>query len=208
MGENKPGGTSESTEVNLGEKQRVSGNVNGESGKRYENGQRLKKIINTSMSLHFGKPNYECLKCKAIFLPYKKGIKCPSCGLEIDDRDTKEYLNTIDQIAGSMSLHKQLEGYYFPGAWITLNIMDHVQGIIFRIFDSMEEEKPKNKKKYLMDVLENKINWGKQEYLRDHIKDITLEVLKQYKDGRFWKLKKYVPSRWERIKDWFRAFLP
>lgn len=160
------------------------------------------------MSIHFGKPNYECPKCEAFFLPYKKGIKCPNCGLKIEDKDTEEYLDTIDQIAVSMSLHKQLEGSYFPGAWVTLNIMDHIQGIIFRIFDSLEDKKPKNKKKYLMDALESKISWEKQEYLRNHIKDITLEVLKQYKEGGFWKLKKYVPSRRKRIKAWFSRFIP
>ena len=42
MGKSKSGGTSEPAEVNLGKEQGVDRNVNGESGKRYENGQQLK----------------------------------------------------------------------------------------------------------------------------------------------------------------------
>jgi len=41
VGSDKPGGTSESVEVNIGKEQGVSGNVDGEPRKRPKNGQQL-----------------------------------------------------------------------------------------------------------------------------------------------------------------------
>lgn len=169
------------------------------------------------MSIHYHKPNYQCPRCQSFLLPYKKGILCPNCEMIIDDADTTEYLDVIDSIAGSMELHKSEHGRYFPGAYATLDFMDHVQGIIYRIFDSMEEEKPENKEQYLMDFLD-KIGWGNQEYSKSHIKDITLEILKIYKAKNFAKIEmidliepiayRKPLTKWGGIKKWLGKFLP
>jgi hypothetical protein len=137
------------------------------------------------MSIHFGKPNYQCPKCQSIFIPYKKGIKCPNCGNQIPDTDSKEYLDALELIANSMEMHKERCGRYFPGAWYTGDFMDHVQKIVYRIFDSMEEEKPEDEEKYLLDLLENKFNWVDGQYLKGHMKDITSEIFKIYKTKNF-----------------------
>lgn len=163
------------------------------------------------MTIHHNKPNYECPRCTSVFLPYKKGIQCPNCGMAIEDADTEEYLGTVDLVAGSMKIHKSMYGRYTPGAWYTGNIMDHVQGIIYQIFDAMETTKPENEEQYLADLLENKFGWGEQQYLCGHIKGIAIEVHKLYKDREFSKIKyskPMPPTRWKRVKNWFRKFLP
>lgn len=163
------------------------------------------------MTLHFRKPNYECPRCTSQFLPYKIGIECPNCGMKIENEDIEEYSDVITAIIGSMKMHKSMYGRYIPGAWYTGNIMDHVQGIIYQIFDAMEEVKPENERQYLEDLLENKFNWGEQQYLCGHIKDIAIEVHKLYKDGGFAEIKysePIPPTRWKRIKNYFRKFLP
>lgn len=163
------------------------------------------------MTIHHHKPNYECPRCTSIFLPYKQGIECPNCVMKVDSEDIEEYSDVITAIAGSMKMHKSMYGRYCPGAWYTGNIMDHVQGIIYQIFDAMEEEKPENKEQYLADLLEKKFNWGEQQHLKKHIKDIASEVHKLYDDGNFIEIKfspPMPPTRSKRIKNWFRKFLP
>jgi len=162
------------------------------------------------MSIHLHKPNYRCPRCTSIFLPYKIGMQCPNCGMAIEDADTEEYLDTVDRIAGSMKIHKMEHGMYFPGAWLTSNIMDHVQGIIYQIFDAMETTKPENEESYLADLLENKFGWDGQEYLKAHIREITLEVFEIYKAKNFSEIKHMKKSltKWQRTKRWFRKFLP
>ena len=170
------------------------------------------------MSVHYRKQNYECSKCQAFFLPYKIGIKCPNCDASIDEIDTREYIDVIKSIVDSMELHKLQHGRYFPGAWYTGDFMDHVQGMMYQIFDAMEKVKPDDEEKYLMDLLENKFDWGNQLYSKKHLKDIASEIYKIYKDKNFDEIKsrefiKPIPQRkpltkWEKIKKWFDKFLP
>lgn len=137
------------------------------------------------MSMHFDKDNYRCLNCNAIFLPYKINFKCPNCGQLIPDSDTKEYINSIEDIANSLEVHKRQYGHYFPGAWNVFNIMDHIQSIVFSIFDALERDMPENKEQFINDSLENNFIWVKQIYLKDHIKEIAMGVLELYEKGKF-----------------------
>jgi hypothetical protein len=137
--------------------------------------------------MHFSKPNYECPKCEVIFLPYKIGIKCPNCSKVISDIDSEDYLDTVENITESMSAHKHGYGKYFPGAWMTSDILDHVQSLNFRIFDALEREKPENEEEFLMGILD-KSNWGEQLYLKEHVKEITKEVLVVYRAKEFSKI--------------------
>lgn len=178
-----------------------------------------------NMSIHHRKPNYDCPRCTSLFLPYKKGIQCPNCGMAVEDEDTKEYLDVVDLIAGSMVIHKSQYGMYSPGAWYTGSMMDHIQGITYRIFDSMEHyAKPGEEKQYLVDLLEKKFTWDGQEYLEAHIREIALEVFEIYKAKNFSEIKRPEPeiaenedklpkfivskmrrsAKWERIKKWFK----
>lgn len=176
------------------------------------------------MSVHYHKPNYQCPRCQSFLLPYKRGILCPNCDMAVDDADTTKYLDVINSIAGSMELHKAEHGTYFPGAYATLDFMDYMQGVIYRIFDSMEKAKPENEEQYLMDLLD-KIGWGNQAYLKSHIEDIALEILKIYTAKNFSEIerqelddddeldldeisKQKFFAKLERIKKWFGKFLP
>lgn len=158
------------------------------------------------MSLHFHQPNYACQKCEALFIPYQTNIPCPQCG-HISNIDIEEYADTIQLIAGSMRLHKMKTGYYFPGVWATMCLLDHIQSIIFRTFDAMEDMKPENEKVFLAEVLKNKFKWGDQEYLEAHIREIAFEVLKVYKDENFSALTKIErhQTMLQKIHSWFNG---
>lgn len=185
------------------------------------------------MSIHYHKPNYQCPKCKSFFLPYKKGIQCPNCGMAVKDADAKKYLDVIDLIASSMEIHKKKHGMYFPGGWYIGDFMDKVQYIIYRAFDSMEHfAKPGEEKKYIMKMLGDKRNWEDFPYQGKHMEDIASEVFEIYKAKNFSKIERSEPdkneeknedenkipafivskmrrsAKWERIKKWFRGFLP
>lgn len=163
------------------------------------------------MTIHFDKPDYECPKCKAVFLPYKIGIKCPNCGVLIPDADVGGYSDSIANIAGSMGYHKSIYGTYCPGAWLFTNFMDHIQAIIFQLFDAFELEKPENEEEYLMNSLENNFQWDDQAYLKNHVKEIAIELLAIYRAEEFSKIVRIEfesKSKTARFKRWFNKFIP
>ncbi|MCG2699618.1 hypothetical protein L6274_00970 [Candidatus Parcubacteria bacterium] len=160
------------------------------------------------MTLHIKKPNFKCSQCGAIFVPYKKGIKCPKCGIEIKE-DISEHLNFIDMLAGSMKVHKMQFGRYFPGAWYVGSMSDHIQSLIFQTFDSMECDSEHGKEKEYLSNLINKMKCeNDREYFKNYLKEIAFKVFDIYEKENFASIKKIIPSRSERIRKWFRDFMP
>jgi len=163
------------------------------------------------MTLHINKPDFKCSKCKTVFIPYKIGIKCPKCNNEVKE-DISEYLNFIKNLVGSMRVHKMQYGRYHPGAWYVGSMSDHIQSLIFQIFDSMEYDSEKNKEKEYLSKSIDEIKWkdekGNQEYLKGYVKEIAFEVLDIYIKENFASIKKEMPSLITRIKKWFGEFMP
>ena len=163
------------------------------------------------MTLHIKKPDFKCSKCKTIFIPYKIGIKCPKCNNEVKE-DISEYLNFIKNLVGSMRVHKMQYGRYHPGAWYVGSMSDHIQSLIFQIFDSMEYDSEKNKEKEYLSSFIDKIKWeeeqSNQKYFKDYIKEITFEVLDVYKKEDFASIKQETPSPRTRVKKWHSGWMP
>jgi len=163
------------------------------------------------MTIHIRKPDFKCSGCRTAFIPYKKEIKCPKCGKEIE-RDINEYLDFIKMIAGSMKTHKKQYGRYSPGAWYIGSMSDHIQSFIFKIFDSMENDSEKNKEKEYLSSFIDKIKWeeeqSNQKYFKDYIKEITFEVLDVYKKEDFASIKQETPSPRTRVKKWHSGWMP
>ena len=163
------------------------------------------------MTLHINKPDFKCSKCKTVFIPHKIGIKCPKCNNEVKE-DISEYLNFIKNLVGSMRVHKMQYGRYHPGAWYVGSMSDHIQSLIFQIFDSMEYDSEKNKEKEYLSKSIDEIKWkdekGDQEYLKDYVKEIAFEVLDIYKKEDIASIALFTPSIIERIRIFFRQCLP
>jgi hypothetical protein len=136
------------------------------------------------MSYHPKIKETKCKKCSAVFIPFKKNFTCPKC-----NEPTEIFIEFIPSIITAMSYHKGLHGCYFPLAWFPHNLSDQILGNIFLLFDTLENEKPDNPKKFIMDKIEEG-DWGKDKYFKKHIKDIALEVYKVYKLEKLWNIKK------------------
>jgi len=160
------------------------------------------------MTVHIKKPNFKCSECEAIFIPYKEGIKCPKCNKEVKE-DISEYLDFIDEITGSMKIHKIHYGQYSPDAWYVGSMSDHIQSLVFQTFDSMEHDLKNGKEKEYLSNFINKIKWKSEKsdhrYLKNYVKEIAFEVLDIYKRE---KIKSIHPSIRDRIRMLLRQCLP
>ncbi len=129
------------------------------------------------MTFNISQPAFICENCSVAFVPFKKDFKCPNCG-----EPTEEYFDLIPELIGSMKAHKAEYGRFRPDSWYTGHLTEHIQSLIFQIFDGLEHDKPEDGEKFIIDCLEKSIDWGDQQYLKNHTKDIALAVYEIYKN--------------------------
>jgi len=127
------------------------------------------------MSLHnveFEK--VRCSKCSNLSIPFKKNFKCPFCG-----HSTDVYYDFVTKVVESMIYHKKKYGRFFPYVWSSANFAESVQSNIFRLFDSIEENKIKKTKGEINKFLDK----GKylSEDFKNHFKEIFFAVNNKYK---------------------------
>jgi len=139
------------------------------------------------MTIHIHFKDIKCKKCSAVFIPFKKDFRCLNCG-----ESTDEFFDFIPEMIDSMEHHKKRYGQFTPPGWYKGSLAEHVQSIIFMIFDSLEAEKPKNHQEFIQSHL-HKAEWYDEEYLKKHIIDIALatsiEIEKRIEDKQTEKLK-------------------
>ena len=122
------------------------------------------------MSLHI-MYDHQCSKCEAYYIPYKKGIVCPNCGL-----DEEDVCDIVPRLTHSAQYQMETMGFYTPIAWWTGSFGDYVALIIFQILDAHNNQK--GKKEFSKVALEycNNRTWGKQLYMKDHICNLSYKV--------------------------------
>lgn len=159
------------------------------------------------MTLHIDAKNFVCSRCSVEFIPFKKDFKCPNCG-ELTD----EFFDFIPEVISAMRYHKQRYGSFMPPAWYTGSLNDHIESIIFKIFDTIEIKKPENLEMFTKKYLDNG-DWCENDYLHKHVEEITLSVLQIYQSDKSSQEKGDVVLETKPIelgskKWWFRMFLP
>ncbi|MFH1824396.1 MAG: hypothetical protein ABH873_04125 [Candidatus Firestonebacteria bacterium] len=155
------------------------------------------------MTIHIHHEDNKCQKCSALFIPFKKDFKCPKCG-----ESTNEFFDFIPELISSMKIHKAMYGSYMPPAWYTGSLVEHIQNIIFELFDTMEQQVSPNPSEFIVNWL-NKIEWGDQKYLGKHIEDIALATYQIYEsDGKFKDIEYENTKEETKSKGFFKNFLP
>lgn len=114
--------------------------------------------------------SHECPSCKAYYIPYDADVPCPRCGLVEEER-----FDYIPQAAGSMRVNKHSCGRYTSGAWWVGSLGDHILHLLFGIFDAYESQKGQVFEQFLAQLLAQ-MEWGDQDYMRDHLQGIALRV--------------------------------
>jgi uncharacterized C2H2 Zn-finger protein len=121
------------------------------------------------MTLHISY-DHQCSGCGAHYIPYDN-VPCPRCGLVEAER-----FDYIPQAVASMQANKRQWGTYMPGAWWAGSLGDHILHLLFHLFDLFElEQAGTSFDQYITGSLAN-MQWGEQEYLRDHLRGIALRV--------------------------------
>jgi hypothetical protein len=113
---------------------------------------------------------HQCASCEAYYIPYDQ-VPCPRCGTVEEER-----FDYIPQAVDSMQYNKEGGGHYTPGAWWVGSLGDHILSVLFGLFDGYDSSgTTQSFHDYLVEQL-GALQWGDQEYLRDHIRDIALRV--------------------------------
>jgi hypothetical protein len=114
--------------------------------------------------------SHECPNCKAYYIPYDADVPCPRCG-EVEE----ERFDYIPQAAASMRYNKR-GGTYTPGAWWVGSLGDHILHLLFGIFDAYEAQKDQVGFEQFLDQWLAQTQWGDQDYLGRHLREIALRV--------------------------------
>ncbi len=115
--------------------------------------------------------SHECENCKAFYIPYDPDVPCPRCGQVEEER-----FDYIPQAAASMRVNQMSGGSYTPGAWWVGSLGDHILLLLFGVFDAYEAEPERPAFEQFLYQRLAQMQWGDQEYMRDHLRGIALSV--------------------------------
>ncbi len=121
------------------------------------------------MSLHVVY-DHQCSKCKAYYIPYEEGVVCPNCGL-----DENEVYNITLQLVDFANYQMLKHGFYTPIVWWTGSLGDHVTYLIFKVLDIFYAQEENNFEEVAEEHF-NSNNWGAQQYMKNHIRDLSYKV--------------------------------
>ena len=128
------------------------------------------------MSYHMKLEEYSCPDCKAEYIPYEKGLPCPSCKI-IPTDISEEYFGFIDNLIVSLRINKMSCGRYIPDAWYIGSMSDNLQSIFFRLFQFLSIKKPRDGEAFIGEYFKNFIIEEKEvEFMRDYLHTIALKV--------------------------------
>ncbi len=112
--------------------------------------------------------SYNCPQCDAHYIPYAVGVVCPRCG-----NNSTETFDYIPQAAQSIAYNLGRYGTYLPPAWWVGSLGDHILHTLFPVFETFRlQTQPSDFSAFAANYLSG-LNWGDQQYLRDHITTIA-----------------------------------
>ncbi len=136
------------------------------------------------MTLHLYM-NHKCSECKTEYIPYNNEITCPKCGYHVE---MENYPELIDGICESFLYNLKAYKSFVPGAWVTLDVSDTLQMFLFSVFEKWflkestnhePQERTKAFKEFLNDIME-KVDFQKQDYMSNYIRDLALIVYNEF----------------------------
>lgn len=128
------------------------------------------------MTLHIPY-NYQCSQCEAFYIPYDATIDCPNCGAKTPATDV--FASFIERAADSARFNLRSNDSYIPGAWYIGSYGDHILSLLFRILEIHRTQEAAQSFAEVARQCVDDMQWGDQQYARDHIYQIALKVHEQ-----------------------------
>lgn len=119
--------------------------------------------------------DYQCRQCQTFFIPFNEDIQCPRCMVRATEDAIEEHARFILDLVLVMQLNKARKGVFIPDEWPIGLLVNSVQLLMFEMFDALEQEKPKNKKKFFEKNIKSMALEGGDEF-DAHLLDIALAV--------------------------------
>jgi len=129
------------------------------------------------MTYHIRIDDYECLKCKLDYIPFKKDIVCPRCATPA--LNAEKYFDFVEEVQASMRIHMRRYGNYHPFGWYMGSTAEHIQSIAFKIFTYVDYHKKEDFSTILDQYFEKVDPDGKP--LALNIRNILEEIYKTHK---------------------------
>lgn len=124
------------------------------------------------MTLHIHY-NHQCAQCGAYYIPYGNDVPCPRCGIMEQER-----YNFIPQAVESAYYNLKSQHSYTPMAWYVGSLGDHILYLMFPILEQHRLSPTQSFNEVAWNMVQ-KMNFGEQEYLRDHLYSILILVYQQ-----------------------------
>jgi len=118
--------------------------------------------------------DHQCSKCEAHYVPFDDVEPCPQCG-EVE----AERFDFIPQAAGSALSNTHGDGSYMPGAWFVGSLGDHLLHLLFAILEKHRTSDGSVPFDALARSFVDKMEWGDQEYMRDHLFRMSVRVFEE-----------------------------
>ena len=133
------------------------------------------------MSLHIPY-THQCPQCSAFYIPYDETVRCPRCGAQEDKSEVFEAF--IRQAAHSAEFNLNSLGSYIPPAWWVGTFGDHILHLLFKILEAHRITEGSKPFAEVARQAVDQMDWGNQEYVREHLYQIALRVHEQVEPER------------------------
>ncbi len=108
--------------------------------------------------------SYSCPQCEAHYIPYTAEVVCPRCGAA-----STETFDYIPQAAQSIAYNLERYGTYIPPAWWVGSLGDYILSVMFPVFERFRVQTATTDFSEFALMSFSAMNWGDQQYLRDHV---------------------------------------
>ncbi len=134
------------------------------------------------MTLHLYM-NHICpeFDCGCVYIPYNETIPCPKCGKQ---EEMENYFPLIEGICESFIFNIGDVGSFTPMCWATMDLSDAMQLILFHLFEKWIKESISEKFKDYSDDFISRIDCQDQDYMRDYLKKLSLDIYEEFFTNR------------------------
>lgn len=125
------------------------------------------------MTLHISY-SHQCAHCSAFYIPFEEAVVCPQCGAH----EAEIFATFISEAADSANFNLH-SGSYVPGAWFVGSFADHVLYLLFAILEAHRTQEGQTPFDQVARRFVDQMDFGDQDYLREHLYQIALNVKAQ-----------------------------
>lgn len=113
---------------------------------------------------------HSCPVCEAPYVPFDE-VPCPRCGRREADR-----FDLVGHVVQAAEANLADHGAYRPTSFLVASLGDHLLLVTLRVLDRHRRQGGMDSFRPFAEEMLDEMDWGDQEYLRDHALELCLRV--------------------------------